>query len=100
MQENARNHGVTGQEQAVLIGGGGRRENDVLAGQLAGTDAAIDDVDGAILPDRGRVVEEIEPKACGAVDRLVGQDRREAGRSEERRGGKECGSTCRSRWSP
>src|SRR3546814_7542773 len=40
----------------------------------------IDDVDGAILPDRGRVVEEIEPKACGAVDRLVGQDRREAGK--------------------
>src|SRR3546814_9715369 len=71
LQENARNHVVTGQEQAVLIGGGGRRENDVLAGQLAGTDAAIDDVDGAILPDRGRVVEEIEPKACGAVDRLV-----------------------------
>src|SRR3546814_13637520 len=89
----------------------------------------IDDVDGAILPDRGRVVEEIEPKACGAVDRLVGQDRREAGkqmpvrdigtrqipclpifalpgdsralcRSEERRGGKECVSTSRFRWSP
>src|SRR3546814_15215041 len=36
--------------------------------------------DLAILPDRGRVVEEIEPKACGAVDRLVGQDRREAGK--------------------
>src|SRR3546814_15761614 len=32
--------------------------------------------------------------------RLGGCERRAAGRSEERRVGKECVSTCRSRWSP
>src|SRR3546814_13268138 len=32
--------------------------------------------------------------------KLIYQDEEEAGRSEERRVGKECVSTCRSRWSP
>src|SRR3546814_19011613 len=41
----------------------------------------------------------------GAGDRVVGADRGEqmhhvVGRSDERREGKECVSTCRSRWSP
>src|SRR3546814_4786302 len=35
-----------------------------------------------------------------AARRLPAPDRRDGGRSEERRVGKECVSTCRSRWSP
>src|SRR3546814_8213758 len=31
---------------------------------------------------------------------VQGENKRQRGRSEERRVGKECGSTCRSRWSP
>src|SRR3546814_11940694 len=37
-------------------------------------------------------------QASGLLDQLGG--RRSLGRSEERRVGKECVSTCRSRWSP
>src|SRR3546814_15287018 len=40
-------------------------------------------------------------RGAGWPDRAnARQDRRAAGRSEERRVGKECVSTCRSRWSP
>src|SRR3546814_20279241 len=34
------------------------------------------------------------------INRLLGENRLLTGRSEERRVGKECVSTCRSRWSP
>src|SRR3546814_18279564 len=43
------------------------------------------------------------PWACGISARSLTQDRRpvrENSRSEERRVGKECVSTCRSRWTP
>src|SRR3546814_19335635 len=36
----------------------------------------------------------------GRIAQMVGQSLREIFRSEERRVGKECVSTCRSRWSP
>src|SRR3546814_12465072 len=53
--------------------------------------------------EQPRLVEQV---AVAQVDDAVpggmrlGEDRRRAGRSEERRVGKECVSTCRSRWSP
>src|SRR3546814_12309338 len=40
-----------------------------------------------------------EPIGSKEID-LVAQNSRRPCRSEERRGGKECVSTCRSRWSP
>src|SRR3546814_14384827 len=73
------------------------------------------DVCSSDLPDFGDVLEEgIEQRIAAAVaavlagiagqgvagcsvDVIAGQ---EVGRSEERRVGKECVSTCRSRWSP
>src|SRR3546814_906577 len=41
-----------------------------------------------------------KPIVTAAIMRLVEQHRIELDRSEERRVGKECVSTCRSRWSP
>src|SRR3546814_13577466 len=54
-------------------------------------------VGGEMVPQPGRLVAEI-PGAVAparAENALLG-----AGRSEERRGGKDCASTCRYRWSP
>src|SRR3546814_11312426 len=49
-----------------------------------------------VLPIRAEVERYGEPLAFrAAVDYLICEER-----SEERRGGKECGSTCRSRWPP
>src|SRR3546814_11291532 len=50
-----------------------------------------------------RLRETIETGTDAAVDQLAAQlddEAAENGRSEERRVGKECVSTCRSRWSP
>src|SRR3546814_11836337 len=57
----------------------------------------------ALLVDGDRLVPfavEIEPAELCAGECADRGDRRAAGRSEERRVGKEWGSTCRSRWSP
>src|SRR3546814_15573350 len=51
--------------------------------------------DGHLLEAQG--MEESQVPDLGAQGRLMMVD---AGRSEERRVGKECVSTCRSRWSP
>src|SRR3546814_6648124 len=81
----------------------------VFAGRLAATGAVVvaDEHAGVVgqrveqPPDRP--VQQVraaagEIAACGAA---VGHEQRVAGeRSEERRVGKECVSTCRSRWSP
>src|SRR3546814_15877908 len=61
-------------------------------------------IGGAVL--EGRLIAGIEPHQRLLLDRPgpeAGHASRRAhdgGRSEERRVGKECGSTCRSRWSP
>src|SRR3546814_9747165 len=60
------------------------------------------------FPDNDRRVvganhsSEPDARACREPDIAdeIGGGRRPGARSEERRGGKECGSTCRSRWSP
>src|SRR3546814_5609504 len=47
--------------------------------------------------------DEVESRVAQDLDHLEGgqlQPRADQGRSEERRVGKECVSTCRSRWSP
>src|SRR3546814_12638111 len=51
-----------------------------------------------ILDDPGAVP--VVGGLCGAAVRSRGNLRTSLGRSEERRVGKECVSTCRSRWSP
>src|SRR3546814_16738197 len=53
-------------------------------------DARIDDVDVDALPSVVRIAVHVVERQCGLIDTS----------SEERRVGKECVSTCRSRWSP
>src|SRR6056297_2016928 len=54
------------------------------------------------LTEAGRIAFDCAERAFAAGDELVETlaGRSGAGRSEERRVGKECVSTCRSRWSP
>src|SRR3546814_11745743 len=52
----------------------------------------------AAEPRRFRVIDASQP-AQDVAEEAVAQLRAWRGRSEERRVGKECGSTCRSRWS-
>src|SRR3546814_14769031 len=96
--------------------------SDVCSSDLPDDVAAVGAVIGAETALAGVVIEVAEPRA--EVKRLdrIGTERAEAhrrdveqrgsigfralrrahrwARSEERRGGKECVSTCRSRWSP
>src|SRR3546814_18054645 len=59
--------------------------------------AAVEVADRAYVLDDGRIVYEGSAVEFGKDEERV---RALAGRSEERRVGKECVSTCRSRWSP
>src|SRR3546814_20740210 len=95
--------------RATLLGDGGRRllaalprlRIDLGAGtdllealdhyELAGPEALLDDP--AVASDVARLHR-------AQLDRPVGADDIELRRSEERRVGKECVSTCRSRWAP
>src|SRR3546814_12565893 len=52
-----------------------------------------------ILPDEAELRAQIDRRMLAAVE-PVDEDIARLGRSEERRVGKECVSTCRSRWSP
>src|SRR3546814_9183125 len=68
-----------------------RFEHDRLAGHRAGDEAAgLDDAETV------RTVDESGGLLAGRHQH--GHDLTNASRSEERRGGKECVSTCRSRW--
>src|SRR3546814_8800406 len=74
---------------------GGRADGEAVivaddGDQLVGLEAGLDvDLDAAALED-----------VDGGGAQLVGNENLDHGRSEERRVGKECVSTCRSRWSP
>src|SRR3546814_20315828 len=67
--------------------------SDLIDGIAAGK--AID-IDAAAEPDRILLGELLG----GGIEEPVAAVEQPAGRSEERRVGKECVSTCRSRWSP
>src|SRR3546814_15118719 len=77
--------------------------NDILDQLLAGTDAAAALSQGGLLDFLKKAFAE---RALNAeMDHHLGQENQGANsrngyRSEERRVGKECVSTCRSRWSP
>src|SRR3546814_14494775 len=107
--------------EPVLVRGERRRaEFEDVARKRLLAQAELDqlDVETAALDRRQRVAEDaldangdawraalteagldIDVSACSAVLDLL-DELREATRSEERRVGKECVSTCRSRWSP
>src|SRR3546814_14832565 len=67
-------------------------EHGLKQGLAAWRQVVVDNVDHGVLPCRGSH-ERGEQRSCGP-------DRPGIYRSEERRVGKECVSTCRSRWSP
>src|SRR3546814_19577031 len=70
-----------------------KRMNDLY---VKYTGKPLKDIEKAM--DRDTFLEADEAKEFGLVDQVF--DRRPTMRSEERRVGKECVSTCRSRWSP
>src|SRR3546814_21095102 len=85
----------------------GIEEGDPVAGRRPNADIAP----GIAARSRRREIEQRDPRISGggrqfapAVGRAIIDHeylmRGKALRSEERRGGKECVSTCRSRWSP
>src|SRR3546814_13959029 len=76
-----------GQHHAVAIGGAAVLERDAMHHRIA--------VEPVIAPALRPIDGVVAIADIDAVD--VGRDRP---RSEERRVGKECVSTCRSRWSP
>src|SRR3546814_7118818 len=59
---------------------------------------SVSEATGLSRNDAGKAIESIFGTISGALKR--GDEVRLIGRSEERRVGKECVSTCRSRWSP
>src|SRR3546814_12734459 len=84
-------------EPADHVGGTGLAQQDLadlLQHRIAGS-MAIAIVDGLEV-----VHIEVEHRAGSAVAFLESGHAAELARSEERRVGKECVSTCRSRWSP
>src|SRR3546814_10955841 len=86
-----REHAHRGQDMAGLQGGGGarraRRDREAPSVELRDQRLAVD--------VQARERNQVGEAALGIAHHLdVGH-----GRSEERRGGKECVSTCRSRWS-
>src|SRR3546814_18810119 len=82
-EAGARLHVVERQAEQERPGGGSERGNTGLVD--TGDDSA--EFRQVVVADEAELFEE-------------GVPRRQVGRSEERRVGKECVSTCRSRWSP
>src|SRR3546814_14944401 len=72
---------------------------DDLAGNLAVHDLAVRRLDEAVLVDAGESRQRVDQTDVRAFRSLARADAAVV-RSEERRVGKECVSTCRSRWSP
>src|SRR3546814_15140282 len=84
-----------------LSGGPGVGAGRLVLGSLEGDVIALDADSGAEIW-RTKVSSEIitPPVVAQGYTVVRGTDGRVFGRSEERRGGKECVSTCRSRWAP
>src|SRR3546814_19366172 len=93
------------------VGGNHGRELPVAADQLAAGDPQLRGAGRTRLAVWRAAVAELPAVAAGseqmrtsrtatARDGLLRELRDASGRSEERRVGKECVSTCRSRWSP
>src|SRR3546814_2590593 len=57
-------------------------------------------IGAALEPGEGGLVGSDHAGACAGFDRHIADGQPSFHRSEERRVGKECVSTCRSRWSP
>src|SRR3546814_19991190 len=76
-----------------------RRDLRSLGGGLADRDVAGTDVPAGLLLGLGEPRREVPARRLLGVVSGVREPQRGA-RSEERRVGKECVSTCRSRWSP
>src|SRR3546814_19238943 len=76
----------------VFSNGGGREAGSVVRPAEIGPRIVLTLIDDA-APDRARARKQVETRIA-----VVPADR--ALRSDERRVGKECVSTCRSRWSP
>src|SRR3546814_17928996 len=84
-------------------GGAGRLVHDDAATGLLhrGFDGLdVDRDDGAKVDDFGVYALSLSGGEGDVDHRAVGEDGPRLARSAERRGGKECVSTCRSRWSP
>src|SRR3546814_11337348 len=80
----------------------GRDQPDIRAGGVEDEDRR-DEHDRKRPPEKARghrAAMEHETDAPRDLQRADRCEERDADRSEERRGGKECVSTCRSRWSP
>src|SRR3546814_2127266 len=73
--------------------------SDVCSSDLPGASMSDDHPDAAELPTRSDIVFQ-GVKFDVELRRVPTRDGQIATRSEERRVGKECVSTCRSRWSP
>src|SRR3546814_12642019 len=96
-----------GEERPVLCADLVTGEQGVLARQGDGTDRVLDRIgvefEAAVLEEPGEARPVAEGIADVAGEGCAGRDRRQLRlepRSEERRGGKECVGTCRSRGSP
>ena len=55
---------------------------------------------GAFAPEAGAKAARTSAELKRSFASMLGQVKKEAPRSEERRVGKECANSCRSRWSP
>src|SRR3546814_3094155 len=71
-----------------------------ISWEIAGTAHADTYTLGAGFVDDSTASIDMLAKAYAATDMVLGQKLPKPMRSEERRVGKECVSTCRSRWSP
>src|SRR3546814_10065771 len=69
--------------------------SDVCSSDLSAASCGRVDVGSCVLEHDARIGDE-----ASLVGIIQGDEGRQQGRSEERRVGKECVSTCRSRWSP
>src|SRR3546814_15456144 len=80
----------------VLIGGRSAAKAKAFAASLDASNAA----EGNAIDIDGNLAEALARIAPDIVIHTTGPFQAQEHRSEERRGGKECVSTCKSRWSP
>ena len=83
----------SGLDRCVVVAGGERRADSVLAGLRTLADSGVS-ADAIVL-----VHDAARPGASAKLVAAVIETARSSG-AEERRVGKECHTTCRSRWSP